>query len=611
MTKELWRAEHENKREVFMTEDDKKRINDYIAELNTNYSNMLTKASEWSDIDNFYANEQEEKDGRPNSKMNIICSTVEGQIAEMIEQDFSIAIKAEDPSSLGYAKTVKPFLEWVLRKNHFNKKREIHERRRLKFGIAYFKIGYDKSAFGGFGLPLLETPGVDKIVIDPIVASVEDLEKAEYIYELINMGKVQAEMLYGSDKAEMITYGHNSYWDSYVFSKTVTQDSTSMWTLIQRWSKNKAGKLRVEEFSNDGILLFDSFKGKDRKANQKKLEVKASSYYKYTFDRYPYFGTCVYQKEGSFYGFGDGALLLPLQKMINNLYDKIMVAARPNMILINSTSNVDVDGFDEDSFQPVYYDSSASGAPPVHVAQYGTVNDSWWRLLDYMRNEAQRVVRFSDIMTGGGSGGTATEASINQKQGAMCAFQKKVQFSDTIQDCCEFMVNLAQEYGCGRFFKGSKEGEFKYVDLTQNKIPIMKPASSGYQRAWKEEHPDKEMPKYELTGGFKNPEFDIEITLGAGLPKTPAFLYNLVEKLSQMQTIDMQGQPKPVVSFEELRGFIKEFLGLNLNDEQAKKIFEAPMPEGQTQTGQTPNSNIPNQNEAQMMANKLKNEGGM
>jgi hypothetical protein len=604
-----WRASKELQRDNFMTEEEKTRINKYVSEIQIASSRLDSEREKWSEIDKYYANKQDDRPKMPNSKMNIICSTVEGEIAEMLEQDFATAVKAEDPASLEYAKGVKLFLDWTLRKNHFNKKQETHERRRIKFGIGIFKVCFDETAFGGYGLCKLETPSIDKVYFDSIIGSLdsEAIENSEYIYETINMGYEAAKKFYGKEKADSIDYGVNQYWDGKVFDREIPFDSENAWTLIQRWSKPD-GILRVEEFSHDGLLLYDSHKVGTRKDNQKNNKVQKKSYYSKVFDRYPYFVTGVYQEESSLYGFGDGELLLPLQKMINNLYDKIQIAARPPAVLVDSNTNVDIDSFDEDSFAPVYYDSSPN-MEPIRTVNYGGVNDAWWRLLDYIRSESQRVVRFSDMMIGQSQGGTATEASINQKQGIKCAYQKQTQFQDTIQDVCEYMVCLAQEYHTGKYFSTGKKDEYHYVDLSKDKVRVMKPAGAGFTREYMALHPDSEMPKYEMTDIEKNPEYNIEITIGAGMPKTPSFLYSMVEKLSQMQSIDEQGQPKPVITWQELREFIKTYLGLSLDDSEAQKMFSQPI--GAQPNAQQPSTGSLDQMPAQNLANSIKNEGGL
>jgi hypothetical protein len=102
----------------------------------------------------------------------------------------------------------------------------------------------------------------------------------------------------------------------------------------------------------------------------------------------------------------------------------------------------------------------------------------------------------------------------------------------------------------------------------------------------------KEMPQWELLEDskgqpmVKNVDLDIEVNVGAGLPKNKAFMWQMIEKLSQMFSIDANGMKKTIVSYEELREFIKKFVGLPLEDAEEAMQPQLPMqpqPQGQGQ----------------------------
>ena len=67
----------------------------------------------------------------------------------------------------------------------------------------------------------------------------------------------------------------------------------------------------------------------------------------------------MYSREGNLWGYGDGKLLLPLQKLINELYDKIRIASRPNLLLFDINSELSLDDFDvADAFGIAHYSNT-------------------------------------------------------------------------------------------------------------------------------------------------------------------------------------------------------------------------------------------------------------
>ena len=85
----------------------------------------------------------------------------------------------------------------------------------------------------------------------------------------------------------------------------------------------------------------------------------------------------------------------------------------------------------------------------------------------------------------------------------------------------------------------------------------------------------------------KHIDLDIDVSVGSGLPKNPAFLWSMLERLSQMLVVDTseEGQiPKPAVSWVELRDFMKNFLGIPIKSEDQMKEFVEKYKEKQLET---------------------------
>jgi len=137
---EEWRKAKDSKRETFMTADEIYEINECISWLNDRVGDMGTLFAEWEDIENHYCNNQADIPKRPNSKVNLLNSNIEGQVSQLVEQNLAITAKGEGPSDEAYAEWSRIGLDWTLRKNHIKRILDVHERRRLKFGDIVCKI---------------------------------------------------------------------------------------------------------------------------------------------------------------------------------------------------------------------------------------------------------------------------------------------------------------------------------------------------------------------------------------------------------------------------------------------------------------------------------------
>lgn len=589
------------RREDFMTQDEMKEVDNRLTKLIQNRSEMGDLYSRWEDEETAYKGDQEKIKNRPNSRVNIINANVEGQIASIIEQNIAVSTRGESPADKEFSNWAKIGLEWTLRKNKIKKTIEVHERRRLKFGTGLFKVYFDEEAINGFGLAKIFTPPLTKIFIDNKIKDSLRFQEGEYIAETIRLGKNQFVNLYGEDKANAVSYGSLQIEDTTVFQESFTNDDLDSATLIQ-WFERHKGKLRLLEFTGDGLLLFDSHKTGEKTSNQKNAEYNHKSYYKYVNDKYPYFLTPLYPEEGKLWGFGDVKLLIPLQNMINDLYDKIRMCARPNLILFDPSSEVDLEDFNENSLEPR---PAMLERKAVEVVQWGQVNPAYWQLLNLMHQESQRITRYSDLMIGQSSRAqTATEASIQQSQGNGTTDQKKLILEETLVEVCEYLLGLMMEKykGAKAFRIAEDKDEYKWIDFRQlAKVPVMKPATKSFRNEYVNKRIElgdsfPEQPEWELLVDnsnnplTKNVDLDIEISIGAGLPKNKTFLWQMIEKLAGIIILDEQGQQHNLINYEELRGFVKDYLGLPLEDKKVEEILQQTLPadQGLTQSANAP-----------------------
>ena len=131
------------RREKFMSDDEFKKIDDYICKIIQNRADMGDLYSRWEKEEEAYKADQPTVADRPNSRVNIVNANVEGQIAVLVDQTLSVTTRGEGPSDHNYAEWARIGLDWTLRKNKIKNVIAQHERRRLKFGNAFFNVFFE------------------------------------------------------------------------------------------------------------------------------------------------------------------------------------------------------------------------------------------------------------------------------------------------------------------------------------------------------------------------------------------------------------------------------------------------------------------------------------
>ena len=587
---EKFKKKNADMRSDFMSSDEIKLVGDLLSRIEQCRGAMGDLYTRMEDEQEAYGSTQPLKENHPNSRVNITNANTEGQLCAIVEQNLAVTTRGIGPSDQPFAKKGRIALEWMLRENRINRLRDRHDRRFILFGNAWYKIHWDKDAADGFGMPVITCPSMTETFVDQKIADPLNLQDADYIAEVMLRTKAWAVKTYG-DMADNIHFGGSDR--ATIFQKETTYDSEDAFWLIQCWTKTD-GILRLIEFSDDGVLLDDSFK----KWNGKKFEDLKNPKPFYRHNKYPYFLDGLYYEEGELYAFGDGKLIRPLQDMLNDLYDQIRKAARPNRIFVDPNSDAELgDDWDETDDPIPCIDPNTN----IRVVEVGNVNPALWQLLNMVHMEIQRVTRFSELMLGQSSKAkTATEAAIQQQQGNSATDYKKLLLQNTLMEVCRYAFDLMLEnYDAGKWYRICEEDgtdNFEWIDFQQmNTVPILKPASDGYLNEFRQGNPDTEMPEWEQltsesgTGMTKSVELDVEISIGAGLPKNKAFLYQMLEALATMVV-----EGKNVVTWEEFRRFVKEYLGIPLGPNPQtmlppEAMMGQPQP-GMPQPGQPPSN---------------------
>lgn len=582
----MWNSEEANKqtmKDELMTEEQKEMAKKFVGKYKTLYAENQSLFELWDKCEAAYRGQSSEywdENEIMYDTINIIHPNIEGQVAQLVEQNIGVTARGEGPSDQNYSHIGRILIDWCLDKNNIKRHIETHERRREKFSSGLFKVHFDPKAINGFGLAKIETPSLKRVFIDGKIKDYIKLQDADYIIETMTKSITWARDEYGDKYADAIFTGI----DPETLEGSSKEDDSDTFTLLQVWTMEKE-LLKMYEITGDGLFLPD--KNKDGKP-----------FYKY--NKYPYFLTPLYPIEGELYGMGDAELLMPLQALINDLDDQInrnnALNGNPRTY-VDPDSDIDLDKITDEEGQFIPCNNPHQN---ILFQPAPSVSESVVRRKMQVFDEAQRVTRFSDLMIGQGQGATATETNIQLQQGNTGIDHKKQMLQITLKEVCQYLLSLMMEhYTEAKAFRITEDkNDFEWIDPRElNNIPVLKPATEGYRLQMLQSQPHIEAPMWEpMTDEQGQPltkevELDIDITIGAGLPKNKSFLFTLVKELA---VLAVGGQP--VLSYQEVRTFLKDLIDLPLEEIEQQQPELTPDMIEQLQ-GQMPEipSNMPGQ----------------
>ncbi len=443
------------------------------------------------------------------SNTNIIHSNVEGQVAMMMEQNIAISTVPVSPADIPFADTVTKVLEFIKDKNRLFRKLDIHERRREKYGTGILRVTFNPDALSGYGLPQIDVCSPENIFVDPAITDVYKLQEAQFIIETMRKSVFWAKEHYGSDIADKIEAG-----------ALLEDKSEDAYLHMLVWTKEK-GKLRLVEMSGCGQILYDS--------SDEGIPF-------YENGNYPYFFTPLYYREHSIWGKGDVELLIPVQDVINDLDDQIRRSARLTgnpQRLIETSSGIDLDILTNEAGLNIPTNSINSVRTLTPPSMPAYIMDRRATAFQY---EGQKVTRFSDQMMGSKQQGvtTATEVLALQQAGNTSIQHKQCMLQETLSDVFSYCLELVREFW-------TEEIAIKVTD-SANEFIFFK--GSDLKNV------------LQPTGETKHAEFDIHVTVGAGMPQNKAYVYSLLSELTK----------SGIMSVFEMRNWLRENMGLPLED---------------------------------------------
>lgn len=624
----------DRQRSTIMSKEEMERVDWFLQHIETRESEIQAEiAEEWDEIDELYAGDRQQAgEGEAyRSSVNVLLPTVEGQVSAIVNKRIEAKFRGVGPSDKPFERMAEIVTRTLLRYNKVRRRTKQAARNYLLYGNMTLYAAWDADAMDGWGAPVLEVMGPGEVIVDGKIKSIDDIDDADFV--AVKKGNRSLSWLLLQEEAGITREGAHAIIDKGLResqSEDKKTDDDDSFELIEVWTKlNDTQSLERLWITRDGLLLTASDDGKDESGATDGEEEKGAPYYQLVGNRYPVFPATCYPRRGKYYGFGDGLLLKPVQKLLNNLYDEVIKACKYSA---HGTDYIDpAASIDPDDIVAIDPDRPRIAIDPknniLHVPG-GGINQVVFVMIENLFERVNLMTRFSPLMTGNRPGEqmTATQAGIQQQQGATGVDDKKADMSEAFCDAVLYMLGLCMEmWPAAKAFRISEEEEdYEWVDLRIMKnIPVLIPVTRAYKERFRRMNPGDEAPRFmqlyneedeldeegnpilewdprdqrdfeglsdEQRSKFmpsyapiaktkrveatKRVDFDVTVSLGEGLPASSVALYNIILSLAQLQIPDERtGTIRPLIGFKQVRQIIEDTIGIHIDDENEDEML--------------------------------------
>lgn len=558
-----------------MTAEQIERGQYYMEKYNTRRGEVDMYREEFDEILKAYACERDpdpEDPNYPNNFIPLITPVVEGQVAAMMENDVDFVYTTNNPAHQMYMPKIETASAYC---RHWNKAQQHYKdftRLYDVLGCAWMTVVWEESTSKRkdrpSGYPRIVIPSIMSVLVDGRIKDYKDLQHAEYIIHEIGFQDILwARSEYGDEKANAIATSTNRYDGEGTES---SHDDVDSFLLLHVWTRNNKQKnLQLIEMDANGLILRESDPSKP--------------YYGMVDNEYPFYFARMIPRNGKFYGYGDGKILLYMQKLINHLADEMELAARFNAqpkAFIDPRSNMDLDQYDSDPSHPIMCENPHQ---TVYMLQGQGINPVVSQMIQFLLDQAQRATRFSDIMSGTqrGVSATATQISGQLSQGAVGIKDKASDIQNAMAWCDRYCMRLCLEQWTIPFWVGKFKGAAgdkevaEFIDLSGiSKISAVIP---------KERYKDGKRQKTAKGVNYEaiiddngepilvDLDYDVTVKLAAGIPKGKNDLFNQILSLMQIQVVDpATGRPVPFLTLDIARQKMAQIIGFELETDAPK-----------------------------------------
>lgn len=574
------------KRASLMSESEIKEAEQFLVWYRRAYNDKqrLGLTKKWDDINKYWEGDFDyAEDEEPAPNTNITNSNVEGKTALLCDQTLGIQVDPREPGDRPFCDQVRILADFIKDRNKMYRKIEVHERRREMTGTGIFRVIWDFDALRGKGMPDIESVHPSKLFIDPAITDVYKIQEAQYIIEARAKSIYSAKIEYGEKIADAIIPNLDPI-------QNIIQDSEEdQYVHLMIWTRYKDEgkmKLRLVEMSGDGVILKDTRKKLDEYKKKKSDDLiekqtklleqgkteeasrlKNEEFELFPNSQYPYFLTPDMYRENTVWGKASAELMLPISDQVDEIDDSIQRNARLTgnpMSLVENSSGIEPDKITNAPGQivPTNNINGFKWLTPPSIPTY-ILN----KRTDLINNDRIIVSRFSDQMIGKQQTGvsTATESLALQNSGNSMIEHKKALLQETLSEVFEYAIDLALlNWNTTMLFKiTGKNGEDDFTSFNPdvlNHVPVMIESDSDYRKQYKERNPEAKPEDYEFMQSDDNETrkimYDLNVTVGAGLPNNRAYRYSIVR----------QSYVDKAITKKEYRKYLIKQLGLNLQE---------------------------------------------
>lgn len=511
----------------------------------------------WRKCDDYKQNRQNPKqsEDHPGSVTNVIHRIIESQIADLVDKPYSSSAKGWEPGDDMFSEQAQNITDFVLYRNKFKDKVNLSEHDRLELGTTIIKVWFDHDELDGRGLPTFESVSPANFFHDPKVTAAHDLQKGEFVIHATprSLSWFRQNFKLGKHVRREVSIPYDP---QQVFTDDGTDEvhvSTSQKALLlECYLKDEDGEVYCLHVAN-AIVLEDSRETLKGKRLQRR-------------NLYPFRMITCYPRRGTAWGMGDVELLIPTQDLINELDDQIRLNARlsgnPQIVVGMGAGK----GFDFRKWTtspglriPMRDQNAWSIVPPQAVSHDVPVRR------EKAFQEADLIAGTPDVNRGEKPGGVTAAAAITalQQMGQKTVVHKNEMFKAGWADVLEMLFDEVLTHWDEEMWiriDGDKP-DWKFVNPGQLRaVPRMIP-NELHGTDGGDSIKQLTDDKGELM--TRDAMFDFQLNMGNGFPNDRSFMLQMLTDFANMQFPD-----GPAITRSELRRFLREQVGLDLEDDQ-------------------------------------------
>lgn len=520
----------------------------------------------WQKCDDYKHNRQNPKQSpdHPGSVTNVIHRVVENQISDLLDKPYSSTAKGEEPGDDMFSEQAQHVIDYILDRNKMEEKMNQSEHDRLELGSAIVKVWFDKDELDGKGLPVFEVVSPANFFPDPKVHHTQNLQRGEFIIHALPkpLSWFRKNFKRGKYVRREVAIPYNP---EQVFSDDRADEvhvSTSQKALLlECYMRDDNGELYCLHVAND-ILLEDSRESLKGAKLQRR-------------NQYPFVMSNCYIRRGTVWGMGDVELLIPQVDLINELDDQIRMNARlsgnPQIVVGMGAGK----GFDFRKWTttpglriPMRDHTAWKIVEPVPVSRdIPTRREKAFQEVDLISG-------VQDVSRGDNPGGiTAASAIIAlQQTGQKMVVHKNKMFTAAWSQVINLLFDEVMEHWDEEMWVriNGEKPDWKFINMGDFKnIPMMIP--NALHGEVEGEEPIKQLTDELGTPMTRDAQYDFTLNMGNGLPNDKMTMLQMFTEFAKVAFPD-----GPAITRKEFRDFLRENLGIDLEEDQAPPMIGQP-----------------------------------